>query len=197
MRGRGSTRAGPESEILGLQQSSWDTSFSSLGRTTTHEVSHQWAPCNRNIKPHLIHLRCPFSLKGEWLSVHPSVSLHDPLELSWRNHPSDSDIFKTQVHFSKVEMSEWPLLIPLSLTLSLAHPLLPCYHFYLLSPNSIFFFWFYPSFENVAAPCLPLVATSLGCTDHCLSPMCCMCLVVSLIMHGSHDPEQTGPGLAT
>lgn len=92
-------------------------------------------------------------------------------------------------------MSELPLLIPLSPILSPAYPLLHCLPLLSSLPDSIFFFffWFCPSFENIATPfCHPLVASSLGCIDHCLSPRCCTCLVVVLIMHHPHDQGQTG-----
>lgn len=143
-------------------------------------MSHQWAAtCNINIKPCSIHFAPLILAEGE-MACHPplSVSLHDPLELSWRNQPSDSDIFKTQVHFSKVpEMSEPPLLLPLSPILSLVDPLLGCWPLYLLSLTACFVvvvlsrLWKHPCSSCCPALWIP------GCTDHHLSPACCAVLL--------------------
>lgn len=66
---------------------SWDTGSSSLGRMRTHGLSCQGARVTETSRPIRYTLCRPFSPKGRQLSVPLSVSLRDPWELSWGNHP--------------------------------------------------------------------------------------------------------------
>lgn len=181
------------------QQSSWDSSLSSWGRVSTHEMSQQWAPCNRNIKPHLILLALPILTERE-MAFSPFILLaswylraqleKSSLRLWHLQNPSAFQQSSGNVRTAAADSSS-PIL-------SLAYSLLHCLPLLSSLPDSIFFVVVLSKlWKHSCSFFLPLVLRSLGCIDHRLSPTCCTCLVVALIMDHSRDQEQTGPGLAT
>lgn len=134
--------------------------------------------------------------RDSFLSLYPSHFMV-PWNSAREIIPQTLDILETQAHFSQApKMSELPLWFFFLLFYLEHSPRCTVYPFYLLSLTA-FFFWFCPLWTHGCSLVLALVAGSLGCTGHCLSPRCCTCLVVLLIMHYAHNQEQTGPGLAT
>lgn len=137
--------------------------------------------------------------RDSFLSLYPSHFMV-PWNSAREIIPQTLDILETQAHFIQApKMSELPLWF-LFLLFYLEHsPRCTVYPFYLLSLTAFFFFFLVLSalWAHGCSLLLSLVAASLGCVGPCLSPRCCVYLVVLLIMHHAHNQEQTGPGLAT
>lgn len=137
---RGSAQPDHKPSTTMPQQSSWDSSLSSWGRVSTHEVSQQWAPCNRNIKPHLIHLALPILTERD-MAFSPFIllaswSLSAQLEKSslrlWHlQNPSAFQQSSGNVRTAAADSSS-PILSP-------AYPLLHCLPLLSSLPDSIFF----------------------------------------------------------
>ena len=137
-------------------------------------------------------------MRDSFLSLYPSHFMV-PWTSAREIIPQTLDILETQVHFSQApKMSELPLRF-LSPVLSRAQPLLHCLPLLSSLPDSIFFSFLVLSklWKHDRSFLLSLAASSLGCTDHCLSPRGCVCLVVSLITHHARNQGQMGPGLPT
>lgn len=136
--------------------------------------------------------------RDSFLSLYPSHFMV-PWNSAREIIPQTLDILETQAHFIQApKMSELPLWF-LFLLFYLEHsPRCTVYPFYLLSLTAFFFFLVLSAlWAHGCSLLLSLVAASLGCVGPCLSPRCCVYLVVLLIMHHAHNQEQTGPGLAT
>lgn len=133
-------------------------------------------------------------LAEEGTAFSPSMCLHDPLELSLRNHPSNWHLWSPSA-FQKSARNVRNASAHSSCSYFISYTLLfPVHHFYL---HSLTAYFFVQALKTLPLLFVALTVRSLGCTDRCSSPMCCMCLVVPLIMHRSHDWEQTGPDRAT